>query len=301
MKVIKASPQGYCNGVKCAIDIAKNAACNAKLKKPIYILGMLIHNKRVTSALKNHGIITINNGKTRLEMLDEIENGTVIITAHGASDTVYAKAKKKGLMVVDATCPIVKRIHNNVKTYLEKGYKIIYIGNKNHPEAKGVLGLNKDIICVQKLDDLNLLDKKATYYVTNQTTLSIFDIEVFYEKIKTEFKNYIIDNKICLATTKRQKALLELKAPLLVVVGDKSSSNTAKLEKIGLESLNYQRVIKVEDLNDLNGIDLKEYDEAVVTSGASTPYVITNEIVKYLENYDAKKPAISKIDDASLL
>jgi 4-hydroxy-3-methylbut-2-enyl diphosphate reductase len=168
---------------------------------------------------------------------------------------------------------------------LNDGYKCFYIGTKNHPEAEGVLGLSNKI---KLIDNLNKLPetKSDKIYITNQTTLSLLDLKDFYLKWKNKYPNSIIDNKICLATYERQNALLNQNVDLCIVVGDYSSSNSKKLVEVS-EKYGKTKAILIESLKDLDLNILKNKKVVSVTSGASTPEFITDEVIKFLEEYDA--------------
>ena len=169
MNVIGIMPRGYCKGVVRAINIAKKASTN---DKPIYILGMIVHNQYIVNALEDLGVYTIDiKGKTRLELLDEIHEGTVIITAHGASHKVFDKAKEKGLNVIDASCLDVIKTHDLIKDYLNKDYEVLYIGKYGHPEAEGAISIDEhQIHLIQNKNDIDLWEKDKKYVITNQTT-----------------------------------------------------------------------------------------------------------------------------------
>jgi 4-hydroxy-3-methylbut-2-enyl diphosphate reductase len=282
MIINKIEPQGFCGGVKNAIDIAKKAIKNENNIKPIYLLGSLIHNEHVMKSLEDLGLILIDDkNKTRLELLDEIKSGSVIFSAHGVSDKVYLKAKEKNLNIIDATCPFVKIVHNNIKKYLNLGYDIIYIGTKGHPECEGVLGISDKIkLITNKQDALNYQNKNDNIYLSTQTTLSIYEIDEIINILKNKFKNIIIDNKICNATTVRQEAIYNAKkTDLFIIVGDQKSSNTKKLYNIAKEKFN---AIMINDKNDLDINLLKNINEISITSGASTPSYLVDEIIEYL-------------------
>src|SRR5690554_6620508 len=143
MEVVKISPRGYCYGVVDAMVLALQTARNLDLPRPIYILGMIVHNSHVTSSFEEEGIITID-GDNRLEILDKVEKGTVIFTAHGVSPEVRRRARDKGLTVVDATCPDVTRTHDLIREKVAEGYEIVYIGKKAPPEPEGAIGIAPD-------------------------------------------------------------------------------------------------------------------------------------------------------------
>lgn len=285
MEIIKINPQGYCNGVKYALNLVEKVINDEKTIKPIYLLGNLIHNKQVMNKIKEKGVIVIE-GENRFNMLDKIEDGTVIFSAHGVSPRVYEKAKNKGLNIIDATCPNVLIVHNKIKDYLAQGFDIIYIGTNKHPESEGVLEISDKIHLVTNLLDIDNLPNfnSDKIFITNQTTLSIFDIKLIYDKLKDKYLNAIIDNKICLATTKRQEALLDQKgATLCIVVGDKSSSNTKKLVSVSETKANVKSYL-VETVEDIDINWFKGHKKVSITSGASTPEEVTNSVIQFIKN-----------------
>ena len=282
MIINKIEPQGFCQGVKIAINIVKETL---KKENKVYLLGEIIHNKDVINDLNNIGAITIpSNNKTRLELLDEIDSGTVIFSAHGVSPKVYEKAKNKNLNIVDATCPMVLLIHKNITEKLKNGYDVIYIGTKNHPEVEGVIGISSSIHFISNMDELNELKiNNDKIYATNQTTLSIYDIKNIYDKLKDKYPNITIDNKICNATTIRQEAIKnQPKADLCIIVGDRLSSNTKKLVKVSEEYTNI-KTIQCENLSSLDKSYLNNINVVNISSGASTPDYVVNEIIEYIK------------------
>jgi 4-hydroxy-3-methylbut-2-enyl diphosphate reductase len=287
MIIHKIEPQGYCGGVTHAIKMAMDAAKNDSISKPIYMLGQIIHNSHVISDLEKLGIITIEEkGLSRLILLDKINKGTVIFSAHGVSPLVYIKAKEKGLSIIDATCPYVLLVHNKIKEHLDLGYACIYIGTKNHPECEGVIGISDKIHFVSTIEDIKSLNiKNDKVYATNQTTLSIFETKIIFDEIKRIFPNSIIDDKICNATTVRQMATENLPdADLCIVVGDKKSSNTKKLYSVSIER--GIKTILIEDLNSLPKESLIGVKKINISSGASTPSYIVDEIIDYLKRLE---------------
>jgi len=282
MIINKIEPQGFCQGVKIAINTVKETL---KKENKVYLLGEIIHNKDVINDLNNIGAITIpSNNKTRLELLDEIDSGTVIFSAHGVSPKVYEKAKNKNLNIVDATCPMVLLIHKNITEKLKNGYDVIYIGTKNHPEVEGVIGISSSIHFISNMDELNELKiNNDKIYATNQTTLSIYDIKNIYDKLKDKYPNITINNKICNATTIRQEAIKnQPKADLCIIVGDRLSSNTKKLVKVSEEYTNI-KTIQCENLSSLDKSYLNNINVVNISSGASTPDYVVNEIIEYIK------------------
>ena len=284
MKINKLTPSGFCGGVNKALKILDEAIDNPNTPKPIYLLGSIIHNSIIIDEYISKGVILIDDSnKSRLELLDEINNGTVIFSAHGVSHKVYQKALDKGLNIIDTTCSNVSIIHKRIIDRLNNGYTCIYIGNKKHPECEGVLGIDSSIILLSSIDDVNnLCVNNDKIYVTNQTTLSLLEIENIYNELKNKYPNIVIDNKICLSTTLRQKSILnQEKVDLCIIVGDKSSSNTSKLVKIG-NNIGINTVL-VNNLNDVKLLDLNNIESISITSGASTPNYLIEEIVDYLK------------------
>ncbi len=283
MEIYKINPQGYCNGVKYALDVVEKTLKNPNTVKPIYLLGNLIHNKNVMQSIINKGIIVLD-GDTRFNMLDKIKFGTVIFSAHGVSPRVYEKARLKGLHIVDATCPNVLIVHKHIIDYLSKGYEIIYIGTRNHPESEGVVEISDKIHLVSSLSEAkNLSNLGNKIFITNQTTLSIFDINEIYDELRKKYSYAIIDNKICLATTKRQEALINQNgSELCIVVGDKTSSNSKKLVSVSQNIAKIPSYL-VETKEDLNPNWFKNVKKVSITSGASTPNEVTAEVIKAIE------------------
>ncbi|MBS1476623.1 MAG: 4-hydroxy-3-methylbut-2-enyl diphosphate reductase [Acholeplasmatales bacterium] len=282
MKIIKLSPQGYCGGVKRALKLIIDANNDPNVKKPIYMLGNIIHNKNVIKKLNEMGIKSVDGKKTRLELLEEINEGTIVISAHGVSPSVFIRAKEKGLNIIDASCPNVYTVHHNIKKYLKKNYDIIYIGTKGHPEAEGVLGISDKIHLISNKNDLLSLSLSNNIYVSNQTTLSVYDIKELFEAINKKYPDAIIDDKICNATTLRQRAVMEQKADLCIVVGDKSSSNSLKLQSVCQNNAHIKSYL-VENEADLDPSWFKDVNVVSVTSGASTPDEVTEKVIKKIK------------------
>ena len=292
MEVIKISPRGYCYGVVDAMVLAQQTAKNFDLPRPIYILGMIVHNSHVVQAFEDMEVITLD-GPNRMEMLEEIEKGTVIFTAHGVSPQVKERAQAKGLTVVDATCPDVTKTHDLIRQKTADGYHVIYIGKKGHPEPEGALGVAPGRIHLiekeEDVDSLHLDDEKLI--VTNQTTMSQWDIRHIMNKVIARYPACEVHNEICLATQVRQEAVAEQagEADLLIVVGDPRSNNSNRLAQVSAEIAGTP-AHRIGDLSELDVEWLKGKHKVAVTSGASTPTPLTKEVISFLEQFDEAKP-----------
>ena len=284
MQVKAITPRGYCKGVVRAIEIAKNAQNE---QQPIYILGMIVHNQYIVDALKERGIQTIDiPGQTRLELLDQIQHGTVIVTAHGASEQVFEKAKNKGLTVIDASCLDVIKTHDLIKEKLNERYDILYIGKKGHPEAEGAISIDeKRVHLITSKNDIQMMDPNKHYVMTNQTTMSLYDVYDLCEYAKTILPHVTIEKETCTATKIRQEAIknMEEDIDIVFIVGDPHSNNTQKLASIASEK---KEVHMIESLDDLNINWLKGKKKAAVSSGASTPTYLTNQVIDFLKQFD---------------
>lgn len=288
MKVKPIVPRGYCKGVVRAINIAKEVAYS---KEPVYILGMIVHNQYIVDALSSLQVQTIDKkGASRLELLDEIDKGTVIITAHGASEEVIKKAIEKNLHIIDATCPDVIKTHDLIKSYLDKQYDILYIGKHGHPESEGALSIDKKHVhLIENKEDIDSLDTHKQYVMTNQTTMSLYDVFDLCEYAKKILDNVIIAKETCNATKVRQEAIanIEKDIDIIFIVGDPHSNNTKKLAQIAKEKTK-KDVYMIETVLDITEDMLIGKESVAISSGASTPTYLTNQVIEYLKQYDEK-------------
>jgi 4-hydroxy-3-methylbut-2-en-1-yl diphosphate reductase len=293
MQIIKISPRGYCYGVVDAMVIARNAALDKNLPRPIYILGMIVHNKHVTDAFEEEGIITLD-GKNRMDILDKVDKGTVIFTAHGISPEVRELAKKKGLVAIDATCPDVTRTHDLIQEKAQQGYQTIYIGKKGHPEPEGALGVAPGMVhLVETPDDVDALDLDYDkLIVTNQTTMSQWDVADTMKKVQEKFPHVEVYNEICHATQIRQEAVAEQanQADVTIVVGDPKSNNSNRLAQVSQEIAG-TKAYRIADITELDIDWIKDAKTVAVTAGASTPTPITKEVISFLEEFDPNNEA----------
>lgn len=293
MNVIKISPRGYCYGVVDAMVIARNAALDKSLPRPIYILGMIVHNKHVTDAFEEEGIITLD-GENRKEILDKVNGGTVIFTAHGISPEVRELASKKGLVTLDATCPDVTKTHDLILEKERQGYQVIYIGKKGHPEPEGAVGVAPNVVhLVETAADVEALQIEADkLIVTNQTTMSQWDVVDIMKEVNKKFPHAEVHKEICMATQVRQEAVAEQagKADVLIVVGDPKSNNSNRLAQVS-EEIAGTTAYRIADVSELDISWLNGAETVAVTAGASTPTPITKEVISFLEQYNPEEPA----------
>ncbi|TMD61908.1 MAG: 4-hydroxy-3-methylbut-2-enyl diphosphate reductase [Chloroflexi bacterium] len=290
MEVIKISPRGYCYGVVDALQLVRQTAKDPTVPRPIYIIGQIVHNRHAIEELTNLGVITLE-GADRASILEQVNEGTVIFTAHGVSPLVKRRAKERGLNCIDATCPDVTVTHDLVHELVAKGYYILYIGKKGHPEPEGVLGeVPGHISLIENEADVDALAltqaQEEKLAVSTQTTLSQWDTRRVIEYIKTRYPHAEVHIDICAATQTRQEAVAVQArgADLTIVVGDPRSNNTNRLVQVS-EELAGVPAVRIEDLSQLNPAWLEGKKRVAVTAGASTPSQLTREVIRYIEQY----------------
>ena len=281
-----ANPRGFCAGVDRAIDIVNKAL--EIYGAPVYVKHEVVHNKVVVEDLRARGAIFI-------EEIDEIpDDSLVIFSAHGVSSEVEESTKARNLNFFDATCPLVTKVHMEVKKHAKANKDIILIGHEGHPEVEGTMGRhinaeNSSIYLVQdEVDATNIqLKNSKSLALVTQTTLSVDETMSIIEILKKRFPKIEIPKKddICYATQNRQDAVkqLALESDYIIVVGSKNSSNSNRLkelaEKCGCKS------ILIDEFSDLNLEDLQKFENIAITAGASAPESRVMEIAKSLENY----------------
>jgi len=278
-KVVLASPRGFCAGVVRAIDIV-NLALEA-YGQPIYVRREIVHNKFVVNELHKKGIIFVNE-------LDEVPEGCrAIFSAHGVSPEVSETARARHLKVIDATCPLVTKVHREAIKYAKLGYSIVLIGHSDHDEVIGTLGEAPGSIMVldpeDKIDRLNIPDPAKIVYLT-QTTLSLNDTRQIVERLRQRFPKIKAPSSedICYATQNRQSAVLELarKAELILVVGSANSSNSRRLVEVA-QSVGVSAYL-IDDIEDIQLQWLKNKRIVGLTAGASAPEDLVERVVHYL-------------------
>jgi 4-hydroxy-3-methylbut-2-enyl diphosphate reductase len=298
MEVLRITPRGYCHGVVDAFRIAKRV--RESTDGPVHMLGQLVHNTHATDDLQRQGIMLVDP-PNRLAGLEQIETGTVIFTAHGVSPQVKRRAAELGLAAVDATCSDVVRTHELVLDLAERGYDVVYVGRKGHPEPEGVMGEAPGRVhLVQDLADVDALDLAGDRVaVTCQTTLSMWDTDELIEAVRRRYPAVEVHNEICRATQERQEAAVAAarEVDAVVVVGSARSSNSCRLVEV-VRKLAGKPAYLVDSVED---IDLRWFDgvrRVGVTSGASTPTQLTRRVVEFLESLEPASVAAQSSEDA---
>lgn len=280
--VSRVRVQGACGGVRKAIETARQVR-RENPDRRITVLGELVHNRFVIQELADAGIETVEGkGRTRLELLDQVPEGIVVFTAHGISDSVRRKAERLGLQTVDASCPFVLSTQRIVKQKLADGFTVFYIGKKGHPEAEAVYTSSSQVYLVTGQEDIPD-GISGPVFVTSQTTMSVLDIQDLFEAIREQYPKAEFHDEICSATRLRQEAVLELRdVDVLIVIGDPLSNNTRQLEAVG-QKAGIGQVIRAESAAGLDLESIPEGARIAVTSGASTPGHLVDEVIELLE------------------
>lgn len=285
MKIILAEPRGFCAGVKRAIEIVDKAL--EKFGKPIYVRHEIVHNKYVVENLKNKGAIFVKE-------VDEVPEGQyVIFSAHGVAHQTEIDAANRKLIAIDATCPLVKKVHYEAKKNEDLGKEIILIGHKGHPEVEGTSGrLRGKILLISNIADIakiQVKDPNNLAYVT-QTTLSIDDTKEIINELKKTFPKITGPNvnDICYATQNRQNAVKELakQTELILVIGAKNSSNSNRLRDLAISEGIKSYLIDSKDNIDISWF--KNINNIGITAGASAPEILVEEVVDFIcQKYNA--------------
>lgn len=288
MRVLPITPRGYCHGVVSAIAEVNRCLADPSIPRPIHLLGMIVHNRFVVERFAAQGVIAlVATGKTRLELLDSVASGTVVVTAHGVGDDVYAKIREKGLHLVDATCGDVRRNHAEIGRRVAAGYRVLFVGKNGHPETEGILS-QKGVTLVESVLQAETLPlPEGPLFVASQTTFSIRDIVPIVEALRMRRPDLVVGDEICDATRLRQEAVAAMagQADLILVVGDPHSNNTNNLVRIGREAAGI-RTERVESASAIDPSWLEGVRTVAVTAGASTPTDATAAVIAYLRHVD---------------
>ncbi|HKK30922.1 MAG TPA: 4-hydroxy-3-methylbut-2-enyl diphosphate reductase [Alphaproteobacteria bacterium] len=279
LKVLLASPRGFCAGVERAIDIVERAL--TKYGPPVYVRHEIVHNKRVVETLRARGAVFV-------EEIDEIPSGAVtIFSAHGVARKVETAAEGRELDVIDATCPLVTKVHKEGQRYAERGYDVVLIGHRGHPEVEGTIGQIDGRLHVislpEEVETVQISDPEKVAFIT-QTTLSVNDTKDVIAKLRDRFPSLVgpETRDICYATQNRQMAVLDLvdRVDLLLVVGAQNSSNSNRLREIG-ENAGIPSYL-IDDADRLDPMWLEGVASVGVTAGASAPEDLVQETIERL-------------------
>ncbi|MBH52314.1 MAG: 4-hydroxy-3-methylbut-2-enyl diphosphate reductase [Chloroflexi bacterium] len=280
MEILLGSPRGFCAGVVRAIDIVEIAL--RKYGAPVYVRHEIVHNQVVVEDLKKRGAIFV-------EELSEVpDSSLVIFSAHGVSPSVQKEADMRNLSVIDATCPLVTKVHSESKRFSEKGYTILLVGHKNHPEIVGTYGEapEQTIVIENKKDayDVQVPDPTKVVILT-QTTLSVSDTQEIADILVKKFPSVLLRNDICYATSNRQETARELaqNCDIVLVIGAKNSSNCNRLKDV-IESLGVPSQLLM-DPKELDLSKINNFKKVGIISGASTPESLVSSVVEAI-GYD---------------
>ena len=282
LKILLCAPRGFCAGVDRAVDIVEKSL--EKFGSPIYVRHEIVHNKHVVQTLEKKGVVFVNE-------LDEIKDKTrpVIFSAHGVAKQIYQDAKFENLQFIDATCPLVSKVHREAELLNKQGYQIILIGHKNHPEVIGTMGQLPpgEVLLIEKIEDINHIniseDKIA--YIT-QTTLSVDDTKDIIEALVKKFPKIKapIKSDICYATTNRQSAVKNIaaKCDVFFVVGSRQSSNSQRLVEVAKKNGSKESFLVHQEFE----LPIKIIENAKcigVSSGASAPEVLVDQLLNQIK------------------
>ena len=273
MKVLVTNPRGFCAGVVRAIDIVELAI--KKFGKPVYVKHQIVHNPNVVNDVEQQGAITV-------EEIHEIPDESVVVfSAHGSAPEDYKLANEKKLKIIDATCPLVTKVHNEAKKYSNQNKSIIIVGHEGHQEVKGTMGQTEMILIDErKKFPINKIKDLKNVAVISQTTLSVNDTAKAIENIKEIIPDATVRNDICYATTNRQDAteILADKCDLVLVIGANNSSNCQRLKDVAIrKGVPSYLILGPEEIN----FDwFKGIETLGITSGASTPEKMVQEVIK---------------------
>ena len=276
MKITLAKYAGFCFGVKDAMDAAESLGHD--VPQPIYILGHLIHNRQAVERLQKKGIRTVPH-----EELDTIEKGTVVISAHGVPDSTIEKARRKGLYVVDTTCPLVRKVHDATKKMEKEGYEIIIYGDKEHTEVKGIRGNLRKSDVIHNPSEINVQFGNKKVFMVSQTTQEIEKFRELAEKLKEKNPELKVEDTVCVPTKLRQKNSRELAkiVDVMIVIGGYHSANTRHLAEV---CSRHTETHHIETASQLKAEWFENKKHAGVTAGASTPDWIIESVLQRLKD-----------------
>jgi len=285
LKVLLAGPRGFCAGVSRAIQMVELAL--KKYGAPVYVRHEIVHNRFVVDSLKNKGAIFV-------EELSEVPDTgrPVIFSAHGIPKSIAEEASTRGIQFIDATCPLVSKVHREAERHHEQGKLVILIGHKGHPEVIGTMGQlpQGSVILIETLEDLETLKVEDPENLAwcSQTTLSIDDTREIIKALQEQFPSISgpIQEDICYATTNRQEAVKAIAnmADALIVIGAPNSSNSTRLVEVA-KTYGCPRSALVQRASDIDWSDYSDIETLAVTAGASAPEVLVEEVIEAARNH----------------
>src|SRR5262245_44004714 len=286
MKIILANPRGFCAGVNMAIESLERAL--DFFGPPLYVYHEIVHNKYVVERFRRRGAVFV-------ESLDEVPEGSPLLySAHGVAPQVRDEARRRKLRAIDATCPLVTKVHLEAIKYASEGYTIVLIGHEGHDEVIGTMGEAPDqMVLVETaadVENLNIADPNKVAYLT-QTTLSVDDANLVIAALRTKFPRIANPPKddICYATQNRQEAVRELalKADVVLVLGSQNSSNSRRLAEIALSLGPHAHLI--DGVSEIRPDWFEGVETVVITAGASAPEDVVQECLEYLERASVRR------------
>lgn len=280
VKIILANPRGFCAGVNMAIDALKRAL--ELYGAPIYVYHEIVHNRPVVDGFRARGVVFVDE-------IDDIPSGsTVLFSAHGVAPIVRAASKERSLRAIDATCPLVTKVHMEAVRFAQEGYAIVLIGHEGHDEVIGTMGeAPEHIRLVQDVEEVEALDlpEDARIAFLTQTTLSVDDAEVIIDALRRRYPQIVGPSKddICYATQNRQEAVKDLvpEADLVLVLGSQNSSNSMRLAELA-QSYGKPAYL-IDNASEIDHSWLQDVDTVLITAGASAPEEVVEECVALLQ------------------
>lgn len=298
-RVVVAAPRGYCAGVDRAVVTVEKAL--DAYGPPVYVRKQIVHNRHVVEDLEARGAVFV-------EELSEVPVGaTVVFSAHGVSPQVHAEASARGLKTIDATCPLVTKVHHEAKRFADQGMRILLIGHAGHEEVEGTTGEAPEHITLiehpEDVDDLQIEETERVSWLT-QTTLSVDETSETVARLRAKFPALIDppSDDICYATQNRQQAVKQIAAgsDLVIVVGSKNSSNSVRLVEVALDA-GARAAYRVDNAGEIDPAWLDGVNSVGVTSGASVPDALVGGVLDYLQTEGFPKAIEERLTEENLV
>lgn len=296
LDIILLQPSGFCAGVERAVTTVEQAI--KRYGTPIYVKHQIVHNKRIISDLESRGVVFINN------LNDAPDDSVLIFNAHGVTKEFEEATKERNIYCIDATCPLVKKVHREAKNYINKNKKIIIIGHKNHPEVIATKSrVSSDVLIIENVEDANLFNPEdnTEYAFVTQTTLSVDYINEISKVLQEKIPDLIYSKNICYATQNRQDAIKKVIDDIdgLLIVGSSNSSNSKRLQEIGINKKIPSFLI--DDVKNIPYKDLLSMNKIAISAGASSPDYLIKEIVENITEFLKDKNILTNSIPLSVL